>query len=73
MRSTRFLLTTVAPFLMSLGAFTAAFAGGDPLHGETVFKKCVSCHEVERERNKMGPHLHDLLGRPAGKMQVRLE
>lgn len=41
-------------------------AGADLERGATVFKKCVSCHEVEKLRNKMGPHLNGLVGRTAG-------
>ena len=34
--------------------------------GKKVFKKCKACHEVEKEKNKVGPHLINLFGRTAG-------
>ncbi|MEQ1899172.1 MAG: cytochrome c family protein [Devosia sp.] len=44
-----------------------AFAAGDPLAGETVFKKCAACHAVgEGAKNKVGPELNELMGRVAG-------
>ena len=43
---------------------TAAYAG-DAAKGEKVFKKCKSCHLVDKEKNKTGPHLVGLLGREA--------
>jgi cytochrome c len=35
--------------------------------GETSFKKCAVCHEVgEKAKNKVGPQLNGLDGRPTG-------
>lgn len=35
--------------------------------GESVFRKCVACHEVgEDARNRVGPALSDVVGRTAG-------
>ncbi len=42
----------------------AAFAG-DIAAGEKVFKKCKACHVVGEEKNKTGPHLVNIIGRPA--------
>jgi len=43
--------------------------GPDPAlvaHGETVFKKCKSCHEVgEAAKNRVGPILNGVIGRAA--------
>ncbi len=48
----------------------SADAGSDPeliAAGEKVFKRCSSCHAVgEGAKNKSGPHLNGLLGRPIG-------
>jgi cytochrome c len=47
---------------MSLPAFA-----GDPKAGAQVFKKCLACHAVgEDAKNKVGPVLNGLFGRPAG-------
>ena len=44
-----------------------ALAEGDPEKGESVFKKCRACHAVgEGAKNKVGPHLNDMMGRQAG-------
>ena len=39
---------------------------GDAAAGEKVFKKCKACHYVDREKNKSGPHLVNIVGRAAG-------
>ena len=61
----RFVLIAVSTLIVvSTGGQSQA--GADLDRGAVVFKKCVSCHEVERPRNKMGPHLNGLVGRTAG-------
>jgi cytochrome c len=65
----------VKPFWIALAAVGAlflahatAFADGDAARGETVFKRCVACHTIkEGEPNKIGPNLHGLFDRSAGK------
>ena len=47
-------------------ALGAANAQGDPEKGEKVFNKCKTCHVVEEAKNKIGPHLVGIFGRPAG-------
>ena len=55
-------LTAVAAILVSIPALA-----GDPKAGATVFKKCQACHAVgENAKNKVGPVLNGLFGRPAG-------
>lgn len=44
----------------------AAEATGDAAAGEKVFKKCKACHTLEAGKNKVGPSLHGVVGRPAG-------
>ncbi len=52
-----------------LASGTPAQADGDPAKGEMVFKRCVACHAVgSNARNKLGPHLNDVLGRTAGSL-----
>jgi cytochrome c len=46
-----------------------AQAQGDPEKGEKVFNKCKTCHVVEEEKNKVGPHLVGIFGRPAGSVE----
>lgn len=42
---------------------------GDIKAGEKVFKKCKACHVVDNEKNKTGPHLVNIIGRPAGSVE----
>jgi cytochrome c len=51
-------------------AVQPAFAAGDPVAGEAVFKKCMTCHSIgEGARNKIGPVLNGVLGRIAGSVE----
>ncbi len=44
----------------------AAQADGDVAKGEKVFKKCAACHAVgDGAKNKIGPQLNGIVGRPA--------
>jgi cytochrome c len=48
-------------------ALVGAADAGDPAAGEVVFKKCLACHAVgEGAKNKVGPELNGLFGRPSG-------
>ncbi len=45
----------------------AAFDADLAKDGEKVFKKCKACHQVgEGAKNRSGPHLNELFGRPLG-------
>ena len=46
-----------------------AHAEGDAAKGKKVFNKCKSCHSLDAGKNKIGPSLHDIVGRPAGKVE----
>ncbi|PZU23263.1 MAG: cytochrome c family protein [Shinella sp.] len=52
--------------LLALAApATAAHAGGDATKGAAVFKKnCSACHTVTEPKNKVGPYLGTVIGRP---------
>jgi cytochrome c len=53
--------------LMATAVVQPAFAAGDPVAGEAVFKKCVVCHSIgEGATNRVGPELNAVLGRVAG-------
>ena len=41
----------------------APAVAGDPAKGEKVFRKCKACHYVDKEKNKTGPHLINIIGR----------
>ena len=46
-----------------------ASADGDANKGKKVFNKCKACHNVDSEKNKVGPHLVGLFGRQAGSLE----
>ncbi len=53
-----------------IGGTTSAFAEGDAAKGEAVFKRCSACHAVgEGAKNKVGPVLNGIVGRPAGSIE----
>ncbi len=61
--------------LLSFGAAVVltmppALAEGDPAVGEQVFRKCKACHEIEKKKNRVGPHLIGVFGRQAGTEEV---
>jgi len=51
----------VAAVVMGAGAAQA----GDAAAGKDVFKVCMACHTAEQGKNKVGPSLFGVLGRPA--------
>ncbi len=70
MRNT--ILLTGALALVMAASMSAAFTPGDPVRGQTVFKKCSSCHSVEEGKNRpTGPNLLGVFGRQAGIVEFR--
>src|SRR5262245_20478018 len=58
---------TAAALIM---AAPAASQEGNAQEGAEVFKKCRACHDVGPEaKNKVGPLLNGILGRPAGSIE----
>lgn len=54
---------TAAAILLSSSAFAQE---GDVAAGETVFKKCSACHNVDSDKSKVGPSLQGVIGRQPG-------
>jgi cytochrome c len=46
-----------------------AFADGDVVKGEQVFKKCMACHTVTDKTNKVGPYLVGVVGRKVASVE----
>ena len=66
MQATR--ISALAGFGVLIGAAlaaTPAFAA-DPANGQKVFRQCQACHVVDKEQNRVGPHLVGIIGREAG-------
>lgn len=64
-----------AGFLMAAMLWTGVQAAaaealtGDPETGKKVFKLCMACHSVEPGQNRLGPTLHNVIGREAGSIE----
>ena len=62
--------TAIRAAVLGLGlavvAAPQAFAAGDAANGKKVFRKCQACHVVNKEQNRVGPHLVGIMGRAAG-------
>ena len=48
---------------------TAALAEGDAEKGEAVFKKCKACHVVDEAKNRVGPHLVNIVDRKTASVE----
>jgi cytochrome c2 len=55
--------------LFALAGGGSAHGQGDPEQGAKVFNKCQACHALDEAKNKIGPHLVDIFGRPAGSVE----
>jgi cytochrome c len=45
----------------------ALLAGADPAAGAKAVRKCTACHSLDKGgKNKIGPNLWDIIGRPIG-------
>ncbi len=51
--------------LSSLALIQPAHAEGDAAKGKKVFAKCMACHTIKEEKNRVGPHLVNILNRKA--------
>ena len=61
----RFVGAGIVASVLALGS-SVALAEGDAAHGQVVFNKCKACHSVDEAKNKVGPYLVGVFGRPAG-------
>ncbi len=52
--------------LLAGAATTAAAAGPDPVHGKTVYARCVACHDLNTGATRLGPSLKGIMGRKSG-------
>jgi cytochrome c len=59
-----FRLLITAPVAIALAASPAL--AQDAKKGKRVFKRCAACHNVDTDKNKVGPHLMGIIGRKAG-------
>lgn len=64
-------VTSTLPFVIACVALApaqeACAEGGNVSRGKSVFEEnCSVCHSVMAGKNKFGPSLHGVVGRPAG-------
>jgi len=62
-------LRTAAVVLSAFAFSAGAYAEGDIEAGKKVFKKCKACHNVDKEKNKVGPHLIGVIDRAAAMVE----
>ena len=54
----------------AFAAFSApALAAGDADAGKKVYNKCKACHALDEGKNKVGPSLFGVLGKPAASVK----
>lgn len=58
-------VAAIAAVVMGAGAAQAA----DAAAGKEVFKVCMACHTAEQGKNKVGPSLFGIVGRPAASIE----
>ena len=59
----------VIAVLLAVMSVSGSAHAADIKAGEKVFKKCKACHVVDKEKNKTGPHLVGIIGRPAASVE----
>jgi len=50
---------------LAVAAQEAGFPQGDPEAGAVAFRQCSICHTFSVDQQRLGPHLIDIIGRPA--------
>ena len=55
---------------MVIAASAANVQAGDAAKGEKIFKKCKTCHTIDKGgKNKIGPNLNGIFGRVFGTLE----
>ena len=72
MKLARLIFATTTAALVASTSFGTALADNDEKlikKGKKVFNKCKTCHFVDKEKNKVGPHLVGIIGRKAAAVE----
>lgn len=64
MRPINVILSTLGVAVLLAGS--PAMAAGDSAKGMKTFKKCKACHNIAKNKHKVGPTLVGVIGRKAG-------
>ncbi len=59
-------LISWVPLIHAQTTATDQARDGDPDAGKRVFAQCHACHSIKEGQNRAGPHLFNIIGRPAG-------
>ncbi|MCA1451627.1 c-type cytochrome [Bradyrhizobium sp. BRP22] len=63
------IVTLSGMLLLASSAFERAAAQGADVSGQQLFNNaCRTCHTVKEGDNRVGPHLHNIIGRKAGSL-----
>lgn len=62
----RFVLAAGLAVVITTGV---AYAEGDPEQGKRAFSQCVACHSADPGQNRVGPSLHDIMGKQAASVE----
>lgn len=57
------------PIELAITDASGAKLSGDPVAGKRVFAQCATCHSVNAGENRVGPSLHNIIGREAGEVE----
>ena len=57
--------TVFSAAVVGIVLLIAPVVAGFSAEGRKVFRRCKACHYVDKEKNKVGPNLVDMIGRAA--------
>ena len=60
------MFAVVAAFAMPAAAHAAT---GDIAKGQKIFRRCMGCHYIDKAKNRVGPTLENVVGRPAASVK----
>jgi cytochrome c len=59
----------LSAFMAAALALPLAAQAADLKDGKKVFRKCKACHQLDKPKNKVGPHLVGIIGRKAASVE----
>jgi cytochrome c len=66
-------MNSMVRFSLTLGLLLAVASSpvlaSDLAKGKKVFNKCRACHNIDKPKNKVGPHLIGVFGRTSGTVE----
>ena len=66
-------MNSIVRFSLTLGLLLAVASSpvlaSDLAKGKKVFNKCRACHNIDKPKNKVGPHLIGVFGRTSGTVE----